>query len=250
MANGGGVSQEKSWDRAYSDIEVTKQRITGLENAFVGVNAKLEDISKRLEARPTDIWKVIGGVVAVLALVGGFLWQGKEPLDDNLARHDREISRLVETAVSKDDFKLSLEQQQRRNLAMDAAITKVADESATRTAKVTDEMTAARIALAFASGQEAAWHEQYVKDDARHTNREDTIDSQQIKRPEIEAANVALKEMYTLAAASINERVNSVILSLNELRRDFGASWNIGDALKALETWRNSFTTPPAVPPR
>lgn len=145
------------------------------------------------------------------------------------------IGPLKEAQITlKEDLKISQDLQQRRNLAMETANT-----------KVSDDLVTARVALAYASGEQLAYHEQYLKDDLRHTAREDSIDSQQIKRPEITAAEAAAKEFYTLGMTSINERVNSVIGSLNELRRDFGAIWNSGDALKALEAWRNSFTAPP-----
>lgn len=150
------------------------------------------------------------------------------------------ISPLREAQITlKEDLKLSQELQQQRNLAMGAATT-----------KVSDDLVAARVALAYASGEEAARHEQYVKDDARHTAREDSIDSQQVKRPEIFQMHDSLKEAFTLALAGLNDRMNSVISSVNELRRQFGDNFTMGDALKALETWRNSFTTPPAAPPR
>lgn len=150
------------------------------------------------------------------------------------------IGPLKEAQISlKEDLKITQDLQQRRNLAMDAANT-----------KVSDDLVTSRLALAFASGEQTAWHEQYLKDDLRHTTREDSIDSQQVKRPEIFQMHDSLKEAFTLALSGLNDRTNSVISSVNELRRQFGDNFTMGDALKALETWRNSFTTPPPAAPR
>jgi hypothetical protein len=50
------------------------------------------------------------------------------------------------------------------------------------------------------------------------------VDSELIKRPEINAIT-----------AGLAERVNSIIVSMNELRHDNGASFTMGDRLKSLE---------------
>src|SRR5277367_6206953 len=104
MANG-VTTDTRNWDRAHSDIEVVKSRMTSLENSFIGFGEQLRDISKRLDAKPTDIWKIVGGIVGILALVGAFLYQGKAYIDSTLERHDREIGRIIETAVTRDDFR-------------------------------------------------------------------------------------------------------------------------------------------------
>src|SRR5271156_3250710 len=104
MANG-VTTDTRNWDRAHSDIEVVKSRMTSLENSFIGFGEQLRDIGKRLDSKPTDIWKIVGGIVGILALVGAFLYQGKAYIDGTLERHDREIGRITETAVSKEDFR-------------------------------------------------------------------------------------------------------------------------------------------------
>lgn len=256
MANG-GTALDKNWDRAHSDINVLAQRVSGIEQSVAGITAAVDNLGKKLDAKPTNWIAFYGVAAALLTVAGGYLVQALAPRDATLSRHEESIvhisdgiTHILETGVSKEDFKLSLEQQQRRNLAMDAAIAKAVDDAAAKSAKITDDLTATRIALAFASGEQTAWHEQYTKDDARHTSREDSIDSQQVKRPEIMALDAASEKIFTLAMAGLNERMNSVIMSVNELRRQFGDSFTMGDALKALEAWRNSFTAPPTPPPR
>lgn len=244
MANG-VTTDTRNWDRAHSDIEVVKQRMTSLEAAFTGFSTQLQDIGKRLDTKPTDVWKIIGGVVTVISLVGGFLLVGKQPYDDGLARHDREISqhsveisRLAETALSKEDFKAELDLQQRRNLAMEAA-----------TAKTNDELTLTRIELAKLEGASAERHEEYLRDHADLVATVRTLDANLIKRPEIESGLAALRELYTLAITNLNGRTDAVIGSLNELRRDFGANWTIGDTVRAIEVRLNALQLQPGFLP-
>lgn len=216
-----GSSPRQGWSQAHIDIGALAQRVTGLENAIGNVVDQLRDIGKRLEARPTDIWKIVGGIVGVLALVGAFLYQGKAYIDADLDRHEREISRILETAVSRDDFRMSLDQQQRRNLAMDAA-----------TAKVADEVESARVEQARAEGMAEERHATFLREHAAILARVDTIDANLIKRPEIEAALTSLRELTTLTNSATANRIDAVIGSLNELRHDVGASYTWGDGLK------------------
>lgn len=214
---------EPNWhERNHIDLGKLDQRVTGLENAIGDIGDQLREIGRRLEARPTDVWKIIGGVVTIISLVGGFLLIGKQPYDEGLGRHDREISRLVETAVAKDDFKASIDLQQRRNLAMDASIK-----------DVEKDVTDARLALATLAGTSSERHEEYLRDHAALATRIDSVDGALIKRPEIEALNKGLGDQIIAGSSSANERINSVILSLNELRHDVGANYTLGDGLKS-----------------
>lgn len=222
MAN--GATQDQNWDRAHSDIAVVAQRVTNIENSVAGVENAIRDLSKKLEAKPTDIWKIISGVAGLLALVGAFLYQGKAYIDADLERHDREIGRLIETAVSKDEWRISLDQQQRRNLEADAARD-----------KLRDQIESSRVETARADGRESERHEEYVRDHAALVAHVDAIDGNLIKRPELEASFSSQRELTTLTNAGTGSRIDAVIGSMNELRHDFGASFTIGDRLKGLE---------------
>src|SRR5271156_972669 len=154
MANG-VTTDTRNWDRAHSDIEVVKSRMTSLENSFIGFGEQLRDIGKRLDSKPTDIWKIVGGIVGILALIGAFLYQGKAYIDADLDRHDREIGRLMETALSKEDFKTEADLQQRRNIEGDS-----------QREKIKDELEASRIELAKWEGVSSDRHENYIRDHA------------------------------------------------------------------------------------
>lgn len=122
--------------------------------------------------------------------------------------------------------------QQRRNLAMEAATT-----------KVSDDLVKARIELATLTGLEVERHEVYLKDDARHESRENAIDGALIKRPEIEGMVGALTDHIKSDALSLNDRITSVIGSLNELRHDVGTNYTTGDALKSAFDRMDKFQT-------
>lgn len=233
MANG-GTTDTRNWDRAHSDIEVVKQRMTSLEASFAGFGTQLQDIGKRLDTKPTDVWKVIGGVVTIISLVGGFLLIGKQPYDEGLMRHNQEITRLMETAVSKEDFRTSLDQQQRRNLEGDA-----------ERAKLKDELELSRITMARLEGAVTERHADYIRDHADLKARVDSIDSNLIKRPEIGTIAEGLSDRIKSGNESANDRITSVIQSLNELRHDFGTNFTLGDAVKELQLRMNNLTPPP-----
>lgn len=238
MANG-GTTDTRNWDRAHSDINVLAQRVTGIENSLAGVQTSLQNLADRLATKPTDIWKVIGGVVGLLGLIGAFLYQGKAYIDSTLDRHDREIGRLAETALSKEDFKAEVDLQQRRNLAMQAA-----------SEKISGDLAQTRIDLAHLEGASTERHQEYLRDHTALSARVDAIDNNLIKRPEVEAALGANKDLTTLTNTATNNRVDAVISSLNELRRDFGANWTIGDTVRAIEVRLNALQLQPGfVPP-
>lgn len=237
-----GSSPRQGWSQAHIDIGALAQRVTGLENAIGNVGEQLRDISKRLDAKPTDVWKIVGGIVGILALVGAFLYQGKAYIDADLNRHEQDISHILETAVSKDDFKEFQELQLRRNLA-----------TASETAKVADELTAARIQLAKLEGSSVERHEEYLRESNATRAHVDAIDGNLIKRPEVESIINGLGDRIKSGNDSANDRISSVIQSLNELRHDFGANFTLGDAVKELQLRINGLQFPqvaPAPPPR
>lgn len=77
--------------------------------------------------------------------------------------------------------------------------------------------------------------EKNLEDVSKHT---DTVDSQQIKRPEINTI-----------VAGLTDRINAVSLNVDALRHDFGSNFTLGDEVKALETRLNSLPSPAAVAP-
>jgi len=235
MANG-VTTDTRNWDRAHSDIEVVKSRMTSLENSFIGFGEQLRDISKRLDTKPTDVWKIVGGVVGILALVGAFLYQGKAYIDLTLERQDREIGHLIETAVTKDVFQRSQDEQ-------NSWLASLRDR-----ARVDEEIVNNdRIALARLEGATTEQHEEYLREHADTATYIRTLDANLIKRPEIESGLAALRELYTLAFAGVGNRIDALIGSLNELRHDFGANFTLGDAVREIQLRLNALQLQPGL---
>ena len=234
-----GSSPRQGWSQAHIDIGALAQRVTGLENAIGNVGEQLRDISKRLDSKPTDIWKIVGGIVGILALVGAFLLQGKAYIDADLDRQERDISHILDTSVSKDDFRRSQDGQ-------DSWLANLRDR-----ARADEEIiNVDRIALARLEGATTERHETYLRDHAALMARVDSIDSSLIKRPEIEAALLSQRELTTLTNAASNSRIDAVIGSLNELRHDFGANFTLGDAVKEIQLRMNALQLLPAFSPK
>ena len=101
--SGAGARPTLTSARSRSASPALRTRLAMSANSFA--------ISKRLDSKPTDVWKIVGGIVGILAAVGAFLYQGKAYIDGDLNRHEGEISRIIETAVSKDDFRRSQDGQ-------------------------------------------------------------------------------------------------------------------------------------------
>lgn len=221
-------------EQNHIDIGALSQRVTGLEDALGDIRDSLNTISKRIDAKPTNWWQVIGGVVGLLTLVGAFLYQGQQPVNFELARHDRELEKFADTAVSKDDFRTVLDLEQRRAASLDAA-----------SAKTADELEAARNEVARLEGASEERHAEYLRNYAALETRVAAVDANLIKRPEIESLVSALRGQVDLANTGLNDRITSVISSVNELRHDFGSSFTISDAVKDIQDRLNQISAPP-----
>lgn len=226
MPNGGTAHTrtDRNWDRAHSDINVLAQRVTGIESALVGFGSQLQDIRKQLESKPTDVWKIIGGVVTVISLIGGFLLVGKQPYDEGLARHDREIGHLVDTAVNRTDYLRDREGEAEWNRNLRDRLRADEDNGVTqRQISELKERIDERYRITEKSNDEKI---------VRVEKHIDSIDEQLIKRPEINSIVSGLDGRVNSVNTTLDNRINSVILGLNELRHDFGANFTMGDALK------------------
>jgi hypothetical protein len=228
--------QSSSWhEQNHIDIGALSERVDGLASSIGDIRDTLASINKRIEAKPTDTWKIVGGVGVLLTLGGGFLFQSLAPLNAEIARHDREIGRVADTALTRDDYRRehdefvswvsSLRDRQR------------ADE---------DTVAATRIEMAKLEGATDERHAEYLRDHEETQARISTLDGNQIKRPEIEAQNAAVRELITLLTNGTGARIDAVIASLNELRHDFGNNFTIGDVIKDIQDRLNSMPTPSA----
>lgn len=208
------------------------------ETLFGQLSAKMDEQRRDTEARRSadnaqqlaalagNKPDIKGIVIAVATVAGLFItfattvgYMALSPIRESLTEQ-------------KSDTKSGQDLQQRRNLAMEAATT-----------KVSDDLVKARIELATLVGLETERHEVYLKDEKRHEAREDGIDGALIKRPEIQGMVAGLDAQVKSGALAANDRITAVIGSLNELRHDVGTNYTTGDALKGAFERMDKFQT-------
>ena len=235
------------------DQVATLQRDTArqIENLQTSLSGQIRDIATSFTASRSTNWGTIISAVGVVAVLGAAVLT---PIMSDIGKTAETLEKLSDKAVTKDVFKYSQEEQNSwlANLRDRAR----ADE---------DTITTDRIALARLDGADTERHETYLRDHAALMARVDSIDNNLIKRPEIEAALISLRELTTLTNGATANRIDAVIGSLNELRHDVGASYTWGDGLKhaldridniqqeinaLAQTLGRATGVPSAVPPR
>lgn len=204
-----------NWDQARSDINVLAQRVTGIENGLASLSSDLRLVSTKLDAKPTNWLSVAAAAAAVLSVVGGFLLQGKQPIDTALDRHDREITKIVDTAVDKDDFREFKRESSNWNLSLRDRLRSDEDNAVTQR-QITELEARLDEHHRLVEGSTSQ-----ILTDLKA--RVDAIDGQLIKRPEIQSI-----------VDGINSRINSIIVSINDIRHDVGANYTLGDVVKSL----------------
>ena len=202
------------------DQVATLQRDTArqIENLQTSLSSQIRDISGSFAASRSTNWGTIISAVGVVMVLGAAVLT---PIMGDIGKTAEAVEKLTDKAVTRDVFQRSQDDQNSWLASLrDRAR---ADE---------DAITAARIELAHSEGMAIERHETYLREHAALTARLDTIDANLIKRPEIEAALAAQRELTTLTNAATTSRIDAVIGSLNELRHDVGASYTWGDGLK------------------
>lgn len=162
--------------------------------------------------------------MGLLTLIGAFLYQGQQPVNSELARHDRELEKLFDSAAGKNDVKSLEDTMQRHAIVLESA-----------NVKTQDELAKAQIELARSEGAAEERHNEYLRNYAALTARLDGVDGNLIKRPEIDSLIAALRGQIDSTNTGLNDRISAVISSVNELRHDFGNSFNIGDVIKDIQ---------------
>lgn len=104
---------EQAWQQAHVDIGALAQRVTGLEAGVQEIRSAIGDLAKKFDAKPTNWWGIIGGMTALLTVIGGAIGMLMSPVNGTLDRHEREIGHIVETAVNRADYIRDREETQR-----------------------------------------------------------------------------------------------------------------------------------------
>jgi chromosome segregation ATPase len=207
------------WEQAHIDIGALAQRVTGLEGGVADIRVAISELSRKLDGKPTNWYGVIGGVVSMLALIGTVFAQAIAPINTDLTRHERDISRITETALSKEDYyrahetlvkqvkdlsENALEQIKEQDAREDKWVSSIqdrlrADEDGSVSQRQISDLRA-NLDERYRITQEAdkQWFERIM-------NRVDTIDAQLVKRPELQQAQESMTARINIIGNSLHE---------------------------------------------
>lgn len=216
------TSSERSLS-GLDDKVTTLQRDTAaqISNLQTSLSSQIRDMSQSFNATRTTNWGTIIAAAGFVLILGGAVLA---PLMSDLRKASDALDGLTERTVKNEDYRSSLDQQQRRNLAMDAV-----------SSALEKELVKTEVSLARLDGMETERHEEYLRSDMRHEVREDTMDSNIIKRPEIVGIASSLLDKINSVVATLNDRINSVIIGVDQVRHDSASNYTTGDRLKEFE---------------
>ncbi len=111
---GQAAMPQENWQQQHHvDIGALSQRVTGLESIISDIRLAIGDLSKKLDAKPTNWWGIIAGIVALLSLIGTVFLQAMAPVNASLDRHEREIGHIADSAVNRADYLRDREESER-----------------------------------------------------------------------------------------------------------------------------------------
>jgi hypothetical protein len=95
------------------DIGALAQRVTGLENGVQDIRGAIGELSKKLDSKPINWWGIIGGIMAILTVVGTAIGMLMSPVNYALERHEREIEHVAQSSVDRADYLRNREETER-----------------------------------------------------------------------------------------------------------------------------------------
>src|SRR5271156_2934564 len=211
-----------------SDLVAANQRDTArqIESLQTSLSSQIRDMSISFAAARTTNWGTIIAAVGVVVVLGGAVLT---PIMLDITQTAESLEKVSDNTVRKEVFQHNQDDQ-------NAWLGSLRD----RTRADEEIVNADRIALARLEGATAERHETYLRDHAVVLARIDGIEGNLIKRPEIESLIASNKDLINLTNAANTSRIDAVISSLNELRRDFGTNWTIGDTVREIQSRLNS----------
>jgi len=106
--------QQQAWaEQSHVDISALAQRVTGLENGVQDIKGIITELAKKLDARPTNWFGIIGAQVGVLTVIGGAITFLVNPINSDISRHEHEISHIAESAINRSDYLRDREETER-----------------------------------------------------------------------------------------------------------------------------------------
>ena len=228
--------------QTHVDLGALSQRVTGTEKAIGDMSAaiaslrqetatQINSVAENLSRQIGDVGKAVSeqgrsfsasrstnwttfagaaaGVIGVMVAIGS---QALSPIYGTQGRHEDEIREIYRTSVTKD-----AEQQdvQRAILRMN----KIDDRIDTKVGRNEYDELKDRLNERY-----AITHEQTLRDVTRLDKSIDQVDANLIKRPEIQAL-----------VDNLGNRIDALSRNAEDLRRDFGSNYTVGDQLKSLQ---------------
>ena len=196
---------EEWLSQTHVDLGALAQRVTGLENGHSEIRGAIGDLAKKLDAKPTNWWGVIGGVMAILTVIGGAIGFLITPVNGTLSRHEQDIAHWAQMTITRPEYVKDHEELIKWLESLRDRIRVNEDVSVSRRefdtmAKRLDEEVVTR-----------------TKSDEEATDRIE----KSLERLE---ASVATRADFAESNRRTDDKVNMLASSLNEIRRDFYAA--------------------------
>jgi polyhydroxyalkanoate synthesis regulator phasin len=186
-------------------IENLSGQFSSLANSFQsqmqGIAAKIDGQQAAYAASKNTNWPaLIGAGATALTVIGGFFFSQMQPINNDISRHEREITHIAVTAASKDDLRAFKETEDDWNKSLRDRLR--ADEDGAVSQRQIKEVT-----------ERLDEHNRITEQgaDARIdalSRRVEAIDSTIVKRPEI----AALLENET-------SRIDALVARITEMQR-------------------------------
>jgi ABC-type transporter Mla subunit MlaD len=166
-----------------------------IEQQNTTLNDKLEkQNSKYVDARGTNWYAFISASVAIITVVGGFLWIGREPIDNDLRRHEATINRIEQDYIHDTEFR--------------RVMGRVGEDIKNDVTKDTFSELKAHL-----DQQDKEEHDEVVANTTRIEKRLDTLDGQLVKRPEIESSLKSLSDQLNSLQKQFTDTQTALVLA-------------------------------------
>lgn len=208
------------WDQTHVDIGALAQRVTGTEkaienlsnqfsslansfqNQMAAIGSKIDAQQSAYAASKNTNWPALISAGAVtLTVIGGFFFSQMQPINNDLARHERENSHIAATAVAKDDFKNYIDSTSKWIESLRDRLR--ADEDGAVTQRQIKEL------VDRLDDHNRLTESSDAQQIARLEKQLDSVDANQIKRPEISAL-----------LATAEERISTLSIRMNEIQSE------------------------------
>jgi hypothetical protein len=189
------------------DIGALTQRVTGLEASVNGIVDSIRALSEKLDSKPTNWWGLVAGMVGIFSLGGGAVTMLLSPINLSIERHEHGITHIAESAINREDYVRDRGETERwissvRDRLRSDEDVAVSQRELGELEKRVDERY--KITTEFITETVRRGHDSNKELIAELDKHIAAIDIQQVKRPEIEAANHSQDDRITTLSTRMN----------------------------------------------